>query len=171
MKNWTEHEIRLLKDELKKKTTQKKIAQKLGRTYRAIRHKINKLVVSKARSGTRLIDGLKCCNNCGLAKEAKEFHSRQNTIDKKHGTCKACVSISRRVYKYNLTVEELNNKLKLQNGGCAICLTTKRLNLDHCHESGKVRGFLCTNCNLLIGYTKDSVTTLEKAINYLKNWS
>lgn len=39
---------------------------------------------------------------------------------------------------------------------------------DHCHKTGKPRGFLCQNCNLGLGFFKDSIERLRKAISYLE---
>ncbi len=55
-----------------------------------------------------------------------------------------------------------------QEGACAICHRTDRpLNIDHCHDSGKVRGLLCGPCNRGIGFLEDDVTLLQSAIDYL----
>ena len=44
--------------------------------------------------------------------------------------------------------------------------------IDHNHDTGEVRGVLCSACNSLIGYAKDSIETLEEAVRYLsKNTS
>jgi len=64
--------------------------------------------------------------------------------------------------------------LEEQEHKCAICLTSdvdleKLLAVDHCHTTGKVRGLLCSNCNLALGNFKDNITNLEQAIKYLKN--
>ena len=60
-----------------------------------------------------------------------------------------------------------------QNGVCAICgqpnQNGKRLFVDHCHITGKIRGLLCSFCNSGIGYLKDSPVLLNRAIDYLKN--
>ena len=61
-----------------------------------------------------------------------------------------------------------------QGGGCAICGITvdpthKQLSVDHCHNSGKVRGLLCTLCNTALGSFKDDPELLQKAINYVSN--
>lgn len=62
-----------------------------------------------------------------------------------------------------------------QEGRCAICgldhaarVGSGRLSIDHCHESGKVRGLLCHRCNSLLGHAKDNIDTLKKAITYLE---
>lgn len=41
--------------------------------------------------------------------------------------------------------------------------------LDHCHNTGAVRGLICRTCNLLLGYSKDNRQILQAAINYLEN--
>jgi len=61
-----------------------------------------------------------------------------------------------------------------QGGVCAICgkpeatARTKRLCVDHCHETGKVRGLLCSHCNRAIGLLGDSCAILASAITYLE---
>lgn len=43
------------------------------------------------------------------------------------------------------------------------------LHLDHNHQTGQFRGWLCSNCNTGIGKLGDSIEGLEKAIRYLSN--
>jgi hypothetical protein len=74
--------------------------------------------------------------------------------------------------KYNLTSKEYNIMLESQNHSCAICKRhqsefKRRLAVDHCHDTGKVRGLLCHKCNLVLGYVHDEVTTLNSAVEYL----
>jgi hypothetical protein len=54
-----------------------------------------------------------------------------------------------------------------QGGLCKICGKEKRLVVDHCHETGQVRGMLCFSCNTGIGQLGDSVDMLKAAIAYL----
>ena len=60
------------------------------------------------------------------------------------------------------------------DGQCDICGTTepggphKLFNLDHDHSTGAIRGVLCRRCNTSLGQFEDSVTLLQKAIDYLK---
>lgn len=75
---------------------------------------------------------------------------------------------------YGLGFKEYEEMLFKQNGVCAICNSEPpknqhktRLNIDHCHTTGKVRGLLCDACNRAIGLLKDSPDLLNKAINYL----
>lgn len=74
-------------------------------------------------------------------------------------------------YRYGLTPEDLLHMHELQNGVCAICFSLpkegRNLDVDHCHETGKIRGLLCNNCNRGLGHLQDSKEILEKAISYL----
>lgn len=74
---------------------------------------------------------------------------------------------------YGIGLKEYDAMFESQNGVCAICSKEppdhhkKRLNVDHCHTTGRVRGLLCDACNRAIGLMKDSPDLLYKAINYL----
>ena len=71
---------------------------------------------------------------------------------------------------YGITIEEYDNMFAAQNGICAICgkpQNGKRLFVDHNHETDKVRGLLCQNCNIALGHMGDDAQLLIKAIDYL----
>ena len=75
---------------------------------------------------------------------------------------------------YGLSQEKYVAMLVQQNGACQICKThqsnfKRKLFVDHCHETGKVRGLLCQYCNTMLGNAKDNVLVLQSAINYLAN--
>lgn len=79
---------------------------------------------------------------------------------------------------YGITADEYYDILKDQNNKCAICesenvsnsrISSGKLFIDHCHETGKVRGLLCSKCNHAIGQLNDDVDLLQKAIVYLNN--
>lgn len=75
-------------------------------------------------------------------------------------------------YLYGIAPDKYDELLVKQNGVCAICrklcVTGQRLSVDHCHETGKVRGLLCHNCNHGIGKFKDKPELLLAAAKYLK---
>lgn len=74
--------------------------------------------------------------------------------------------------EFGISREEYILLEEKQKGLCAICgkeERNKNLSVDHCHETNKVRGLLCTNCNRAIGLLKDNVQILKNAIKYLKN--
>lgn len=79
-----------------------------------------------------------------------------------------------RKYHYGLSSEEFTEILTAQDGKCAICGTTdwpgrhNKPHVDHCHETGLVRGVLCTNCNSGLGQFRDRTDLLEAAIAYLR---
>ena len=63
-----------------------------------------------------------------------------------------------------------------QGASCAICKSTEpcmknagRLYVDHCHETGEVRGLLCFRCNTMLGNAGDSPEVLRLAAEYLEN--
>jgi hypothetical protein len=73
--------------------------------------------------------------------------------------------------KYGLTGAEYDAMLIGQRGGCAICGEppgSRKLAVDHCHTTGRVRGLLCTNCNKMIGHGRDSPELLEKGAEYVR---
>ena len=69
--------------------------------------------------------------------------------------------------------EEIHNEMVLnQLGRCAICGTSsKGLVVDHNHRTGKVRGLICSTCNIHLGYYEKDKTFHEKATKYLKKRS
>ena len=71
--------------------------------------------------------------------------------------------------KYNLTLEQYESMLSLQNGKCAICKNPMlKPNIDHCHKTNIIRGLLCRECNYMLGFADDNIVTLKNAIEYLK---
>ncbi len=58
----------------------------------------------------------------------------------------------------------------LQEGKCKGCdkESNRTLNVDHDHETGKIRGLLCGNCNRGIGLLGDNIETLQNLIKYLE---
>ena len=77
-----------------------------------------------------------------------------------------------RLRKYGITPDEYQAKYKSQKGQCAICryefTDRKSVHVDHCHESGKFRGLLCSQCNLGIGKFSDDPEKLARAAMYLR---
>lgn len=54
------------------------------------------------------------------------------------------------------------------NCECCGATQSRALHLDHCHETGIFRGWLCARCNLGLGKLGDSLDGLQRAIDYLK---
>jgi hypothetical protein len=72
---------------------------------------------------------------------------------------------------YGIDVDDYKRMLEEQGGGCYLCGKqpegNRALDIDHDHETGKVRGLLCSNHNRGIGLLNDDITILAKAIQYL----
>ena len=75
--------------------------------------------------------------------------------------------------KYGISFEEYSEMLSAQNGCCAICgkhesKLKKSLCIDHDHNTGTVRGLLCTNCNRAISFFEDNIEIIKKAVEYFR---
>jgi len=74
--------------------------------------------------------------------------------------------------KFKITIADYTGMLEAQQNRCAICRRERcenyALAVDHCHDSKKVRGLLCTNCNRGLGHFKDDPALLERAAQYLR---
>lgn len=123
------------------------------------------------------------CNICVLAshrkraKKFKELHENKTSYGYNYESYRN-KSLKN---KFNLTIDDYNHMLKNQNYVCKICKKpekaranpnlkiTKKLSVDHCHITKKIRGLLCYNCNMLLGHAKDSINILKSAIEYLKS--
>lgn len=110
-------------------------------------------------------DNKKRCTKCNSIKEISDFYTDKSKLDSKHPICKKCHSLQTKIKKYNITKEQA---IELSNSKCEICNSDKNVFIDHCHETGKVRGSLCQSCNFGIGCFKDDVILLDNAIKYLE---
>jgi hypothetical protein len=81
------------------------------------------------------------------------------------------------IRRYGISTTEYEQLYKEQNGCCKICKDLAplhsndrtRLYVDHCHDTKKVRGLLCKNCNSGLGQFRENIKTMEDAIQYLKD--
>lgn len=77
------------------------------------------------------------------------------------------------LFKYGITLNQYRKMLLLQNNVCAICekeeqIDGRSLAVDHCHNTGKVRGLLCFKCNTMVGHIDKNEEILGKTITYLE---
>ena len=136
----------------------------------------------------QLVFDTKTCTKCRETKSYDDFHLREGGRLRSH--CKTCINKQNRDYqmtperkkkrqeiwrkssrfiKYGLTEESFNEIITEQQYRCKICNTSidSSCHVDHCHDTGKVRGLLCHQCNCGLGFFKDSTSRLEKALVYL----
>ena len=69
--------------------------------------------------------------------------------------------------KYGLTLRQWEEMKEAQNGLCLICKKNEATDVDHCHDTQKLRGLLCNPCNRAIGLLHHEVSILQNAIEYL----
>lgn len=73
---------------------------------------------------------------------------------------------------YGITFEEYNEMVTAQGGRCAICGEIPSgdrpvLNVDHNHDTAKIRGLICGLCNRMLGFARNNPGLLQRAICYL----
>jgi len=106
----------------------------------------------------------KRCRECAL--DAK-IRNRKSEVEKAY-RLRNKVRIKAKLY--GLTEKEYSDLIWFQENKCKICKTlfreTKHMHIDHCHETKKVRGLLCINCNNGIGHLRHSPELLRQAALY-----
>lgn len=103
-------------------------------------------------------------------------NNRARILEQQKRYYERCKRNSRYVKKYGVSVEDYDTMLSEQDGCCAICKTNtpgsnRRFRIDHCHTSKTVRGLLCHRCNMGLGYFKDNIEVLARAIEYLASYN
>lgn len=117
----------------------------------------------------------KKCRACESAKSVEHFYvSRvRDGVTQYSPYCKPCHNkrsvVNTRARRYGMTAAQMNTMLDSADN-CEICrrdLDREAVHFDHDHESGILRGMLCRECNLLLGYARDEMSTLAAAVRYL----
>jgi hypothetical protein len=131
-----------------------------------------------------------CCK-CREEKELSTENFSRNNVDANakgfQGKCKPCSREDHRAYmarrkaenggefiykdrargyhlkhKYGLKPEDIPDKCQVCNGA------TRKICVDHCHETGKIRGFLCGACNITLRLAEDDADRLRALADYLE---
>lgn len=80
------------------------------------------------------------------------------------------------------TIEDYQQMLDRQQGLCASChkpetafdkrhQALRRLTVDHCHKTGKIRGLLCTRCNRALGFLEDDAELVRGLLRYIEQYT
>jgi len=139
---------------------------------------------------------MKTCINCKISKPKEEFYNKRKTKSgvSLNARCIPCVnkytkdyysihtdkkkenSLTSQLSKYGLTPSNYRQMVENQQNKCKVCKTDgsllkRRLYVDHCHITGKVRGLLCHSCNVALGAARDDISILRALIQYLTDTS
>lgn len=136
----------------------------------------------------------KDCSVCGMNRPLEWFHRHPTAPDGRRAQCKDCVSVyTKKRYaenpqrhrdavdrsRYGMEPGDYERMFAEQKGQCAICgrhdsecprhnPRARGLNVDHDHTTGEVRGLLCLQCNLAVGYIEKAGTTAVAVAAYLE---
>lgn len=138
----------------------------------------------------------KVCYKCKLEKEISSFRHRKykrkfglkiNVLN----ICKKCEQVDNLIWvrnnkdrrkeltfqkdlkkNFNITPEIYREMLKSQDNRCATCpaitsISGRRLAVDHCHTTKKIRGLLCNECNTALGLLKEDENIIDNLKSYL----
>lgn len=135
------------------------------------------------------------CTRCNQVLSLDNFYTYVNAsgTTKYKSECKTCYAVLNKAraatlhqsgmkrsklyaiaFNYGLSPEDIQNMLTTQSNSCKICERSfgdkggTRLVVDHCHDTGKVRGLICHDCNVGLARLGDSVDGLRKALRYLE---
>ncbi len=114
------------------------------------------------------------CKNC--FQDINVAYKKKNPEKIKVIKCKEYAKNKRKyleahyIKRYGIDHDQYDEMCAKQNNLCVICQIPhlKKLVIDHCHSTGKVRDLLCTNCNRMVGDSKENINTLLNAIEYIK---
>ena len=111
-----------------------------------------------------------------MRNESEEFKRKSNIAAYKYNATEKGKLAARRSflkYTYGISIEEYNILLLLQGGKCAICgvesyeAPKNVLYVDHNHDTGEIRGLLCSNCNTALGLLKENRSNINSLLLYL----
>jgi len=126
----------------------------------------------------------KTCTKCGESKDSETAYYRRS-LKAGGGREAFCKDYKREYYKrdrrwghlrerYGVTKKDYHQRLASQAGACAICRRPSedslngRLDVDHCHTTGEIRGLLCRKCNTALGLLGEDPSVLRAALIYLE---
>jgi nitrate/TMAO reductase-like tetraheme cytochrome c subunit len=137
-----------------------KLEKSLGEFYKAPGHKKYRLgVYSKCKECCKIKSRKEYKEDPSARKAIQKKYERNNPDARKNTLLKSA---------YGISLSDFQKMQIEQNNRCAICKSISRLDVDHCHSSGKVRGLLCGHCNRAIGLLRDSPTIAKNASKYLR---
>lgn len=116
---------------------------------------------------------MRVCLRCKIEQSEDNYHVRSANTLFKINHCKTCEADKKLILRYGITMIQYLEMLKSQDNKCKICNRTdvqtgKKLAVDHCHETGRIRGLLCSKCNQAVGLLNDDPVLAENLTRYLR---
>lgn len=107
------------------------------------------------------------CAECNQLLPGSAFYKRRHGSTGITPYCKPCHRVVTAAAKHGITRDEAR-ALLAEGMTCAICGGKRKLVIDHCHDTGRVRGVLCWSCNVGIGHFANDPERLDAAARYLR---
>ena len=127
------------------------------------------------RDLTNIPPGKTCCSVCNELKENTEFtfyKNRHTDNGYRLMTNTNCVVCQKIRSKERAAIKKKFKNIKPPEFGelCECCgkPVTRNWQLDHCHDTGDFRGWLCKQCNTGLGNLGDNLQSLQLAVEYLQ---
>jgi hypothetical protein len=139
---------------------------------------------------------LRICSKCGDKKYVSKWYRPKEKNKKKKWVCSRCrdkkyiIKKEKRhqnfkpgtreyrrdnflMFMYGISLMDYNALVLSQNNRCKICGKHRDeqkndLHVDHNHVTNEIRGLLCQDCNMALGYVHDNIDILLNAIRYLE---
>lgn len=114
------------------------------------------------------ISKTRICKICFQEKNIQDFEMTTRSVRKvyRKQMCRPCNKQERVAEK---ELKKIYGNTRSLGTPCDNCgKTTSKLSLDHCHETGEFRGWLCQLCNNAIGMLGDDLDSLRRAVEYLE---
>lgn len=118
------------------------------------------------------MSALQMCPKCREFLPSTAFVSATGKVRKNCTTCQLLLDLHYNLSKYGLTIPQYEAMVTEQEGKCKICRRTvdqlgERLLIDHCHNTGKVRGLICRDCSTGLARFKDHPTIIRNTQSHI----
>lgn len=120
------------------------------------------------------------CTKCRIIKPLDEFYIQPHGKYGRRAECAKCTAVRTVAYRERFPEKMRHwsrDSARKKRGFpdptrsipdfCEICGSGEKLDLDHDHNDGKFRGWICRKCNLGIGALGDTIPCVDRVLKYL----